>query len=431
MQMWKKIVLSIVLIAIAATAFFWSQIIELNALRKYVSTFAPENIDRNFRELYIKYPAIDIKATDDVYPLKLKSTENVFPESFDHYGEQINTNSFITRTHTTGIMVMHKGELIYEMYDRGNTAEDYVLMASVSKSMLSMLVGIAVEQGHFKLEEPVTKYVPLLKNTGYDNVSIKDTLEMSTGIRWSEEYANLDSEIVRSLVAMSIGSLDLFAATSINDHAPGSKMHYASINTHVLGMVIRGATGLSYEQYFHDNLWSKIGAESEVKMLIDSDNQPQVYGGVNIRLRDMYRFGKLYLDQGRNYLGEQVIPEKWVEVSGIPDAPHLMPMDNNVIENIRFGYKYHWWVPPSPDGNDYAAIGIFGQFIYINPKREVMIVKTSAYPDYFTNGGYMNLESLVAFQAIAKHLTPDSDLSTSVDPIDITEQQTKITAHGK
>ena len=411
--MWKKITFSVLLLILATTVFFWPQIVELNALRIYAATFAPEDIDKNFRELYLNNRSIEIKPSDNVYSLVVKPTENVFPETFMHYGDTVNTQEFIARTHTTGMMILHKGELIFEMYDRGNTAEDHVLMASVSKSMISMLVGIAVEQGHFKLEELVTQYVPSLKNSGYENVSIKDTLEMSTGIQWSEDFADLDSEVVRSLVAMLTGSLDNYAGSSINDHEPGTKNHYASINTHVLGMVIRGATGLSYEQYFQENLWSKIGAESDVKMLVDSEGQPQVYGGVNIRLRDMFRFGKLYIDKGRNYLGEQVIPKEWVEISGIPDAPHLMPIDDSVIENTRFGYKYHWWVPPSPDGNDYAAIGIFGQFIYINPKRDVMIVKTSAYPDYFTNGGYMNLESLVAFQAIAKHLSPDSQLYIS------------------
>ena len=205
---------------------------------------------------------------------------------------------------------------------------------------------------------------------------------------------------------MRLGALDEFTASVPRENEPGTYNRYASIDTHVLGMVLRGATGKPYRDYFEEKLWSRLGAEDDAYLLVDTKDEPLVFGGVNIRLRDMVRFGELYLNGGRNFLGQQLVSENWVKTSTTPDAPRLQPMVDNPESDSAFGYKYQWWIPLYPDGDDYSAIGIYGQFIYINPARKIVIAKTSAYTNYTVDGGMMNHETLVALQAISRHVSP-------------------------
>ncbi len=127
------------------------------------------------------------------------------------------------------------------------------------------------------------------------------------------------------------------------------------------------------------------------------------FGGLNAALRDYARFGLLYLNEGRNYKGEQLVPAKWVRASVTPGAPHLMPGKNNPGSDWPMGYGYQWWIPENPEG-DFSAIGIYGQFIYVHPTYNVVIAKSSAYVDYNNTGDEMEFESMEAFRAIAKGL---------------------------
>jgi CubicO group peptidase (beta-lactamase class C family) len=224
----------------------------------------------------------------------------------------------------------------------------------------------------------------------------------------------LDSDLVRSVVATLVGSLDEFTKTISRENEPGHYNRYASIETQVLGMVLRGATNHSYQDYFDDKIWSKLGAEYDAHLLVDAVGEPVVYGGVSLSLRDMLRFGKIYLDGGVNYSGERLVPAQWIQDSIVPDGDHVQPGVDNPRSDSGFGYGYQWWLPLNPKG-DYAAIGIYGQFIYINPVLDVVIVKTSAYPRYTIDGGMMNHESLVAFQQIAEFMALARHGSSKVD----------------
>lgn len=405
---WRNILLGLLTLVAGTTAIFWQDIREVRALREYAAIFEPDVIDENFRSFYKKYPSIGIKRAGPVYELPVSLRGDALPETYIYQDQEENLQQFLLDTQTSGLLVMHGDDVVYENYWRGDTAEDHHIVMSISKSMASMLVGVAVADGLIDVGDQVTKYVPQLIGSAYDGVTIKNLLEMASGVRWSEDYGRLDSDLVQSIVAMLLGSLDDYALTLEREREPGTYNHYASMDTHILGMVLRGATGMPYQQYFEEKLWSRLGAESDVKMLVDAVGEPLVYGGVNIRLRDMARFGKLYLNEGRNFAGEQLVPASWVKASTTPDAPMLMPMADNPQSSSGFGYKYQWWIPFTPDGDDFAAIGIYGQFVYVNPKRNVVIAKTSSYLDYTKDGGWMNHETLVAMQAIAQHLTPDS-----------------------
>jgi hypothetical protein len=151
------------------------------------------------------------------------------------------------------------------------------------------------------------------------------------------------------------------------------------MDTQVLGMMLRNATGKTLSQYLEEKIWKKTGMESNAKWLIDDTGMELAFGTLNVTLRDYARFGRLYMNHG-NWNGEQIIPEHWITASVTPDAPHLMPGDNPLSKE-RFGYGFQWWIPEEPHG-DFMALGVYGQCIYVNPEKKIVIVKNSAYPNW-------------------------------------------------
>ena len=248
----------------------------------------------------------------------------------------------------------------------------------------------------------MTDYVPELVGTGYDGVRIKDVLQMSSGVHFNEDYGDFNSDINRFGRILALGgSFDDFAATLERGREPGNYMHYVSIDTHVIGMVLRAATGRDVVDYFNDKLWSKLGAERDAYYIIDTEKQPMVLGGLNMISRDYARFGLLYRDNGR-LNGEQIIPEQWITDSITPDAPHLMPGPRD-SSDTSFGYGYQWWIPENSDG-EFLAIGIYGQYIYINQPKDVVIVKNSADREFMDNNYESDYKVVAAFRAIADSL---------------------------
>jgi CubicO group peptidase (beta-lactamase class C family) len=159
-------------------------------------------------------------------------------------------------------------------------------------------------------------------------------------------------------------------------------------------------TGVSPATYLQEKIWKKIGMESDARWLCDDDDMELVFGTLNVTLRDYARFGRLYMNGGR-WNDEQVVPAAWVTASTTPDAPHLMPGENP-NSTSRMGYGYQWWIPENPD-DDFMAIGVHGQFIYINPKRKVVIVKSSADP-FWRSGSETNYAVVAGLQHIARSL---------------------------
>ena len=400
----------IVSLAITAVILNRSALLEWLTLYEYSQLFAVDAIDENFRAMHLTNTSVRVPHQGPVFQLVEPTPGKNINFTYRIENETRRLDDLLNATNTTGFAIFHDGKLVRESYFRGNTRETHAIQMSVSKSFASFLVGVAIDEGKIRsVDDFVTTYVPTLMGSAFDGVTIKQVLEMSSGIKWDEDYGKLNSEIVRSIVATRLGSLDEFATTIERESPPGELHHYASINTHVLGMVVRGATGMEYADYFEQKLWRKLGAEADAFFITDTQNQPLVLGGLSIRLRDMIRFGALYLENGRNHLGEQLVSTDWVAESTTPDAPRLMPGKNNPKSKTWFGYKYQWWIPLTPDHGDYSAIGIYGQFIYVNPARRIVIAKTSAYSDYLKDGGWKDVETLLAFQSIARALSPLPD----------------------
>jgi CubicO group peptidase (beta-lactamase class C family) len=206
---------------------------------------------------------------------------------------------------------------------------------------------------------------------------------------------------------MALGhSLDVFATTLPREHPPGTYLRYNSMDTQVLSMVLRKATGMPLADYLSSRLWQPLGMQDDAYFLTDGRGVEFAAGGLNATLRDYARLGLLYEHYG-NWLGVHIVPADWVRASTTPDAPQLMPGHRTSSEEV-WGYGYHWWVPDLQ--GDYVAVGIFNQFIYVNPLKRLVIVKSSANHVYGTGRGYdeaKDLESthLVLFKAIEAGLS--------------------------
>jgi CubicO group peptidase (beta-lactamase class C family) len=324
------------------------------------------------------------------------------PTAFRAQDREIDTARFLAEVETTGLLVMKDDRVVFEDYWLGNDATTQTVSWSVVKSFVSALVGIALHEGVLQsVEDPVTRYVPELAGSGYDGVRLKDVLQMSSGVRWNEDYSDPASDInVFGRVFRKGESLDAFAARCVRGREPGTYNLYNSTDTHVLGMVLRRASGRSLSDYLKEKLWDPIGAEADAFWIVDDHGAEMAGGGLNAVLRDYARLGALYLNGGV-WNGTRIVPEAWVKASVTPDAPHLMP-GARPTALLPSGYGYQWWVPD--DSGVFIAIGIYNQFVYVDPAARVVIAKSSAFRDYATSTApeaYKSVEHAALFRAIA------------------------------
>lgn len=397
----KKFKISIFVVLVILIVIVAVKAENLKRLYYAMTLFDKELIVDNFSNMASLFPSTEIEATTNAstFDQDLKP----LPSHYKYKNNDRSVPDFLDKTSTTALLVVKGNTITYESYFQGTTGKDYRISWSTAKSFLSALFGIAVHEGTIKsIEEPVTNYVPELINTGYDGVRIKDVLQMSSGVHFNEDYYDFNSDINRFGRTFALGgSFDEFAATLVRDKTPGTYLHYVSIDTHVLGMVIRAATGRSIVDYFNEKLWSKIQPESSVYYIVDNKNEPMVLGGMNLRTRDFARFGQLYLNNG-NWKGEQVVPRDWVQASITPDAPHLIPGKRESAK-LNLGYGYQWWIPEESD-QEFLALGIYGQYIYVNQKSGVVIVKNSAHIEFAENDFESATEAVAFFRAVAESI---------------------------
>jgi CubicO group peptidase (beta-lactamase class C family) len=321
-----------------------------------------------------------IRRGDRVYPLAepTKGLKLVY----DSHGRQYSIDDYFQRNFVTGFLVLHKDQIAVERYFHGADRNSRFVSQSISKSVISILIGAAVGEGTIKsINDPITSYLPYLSASGYRNVTVKNLLQMSAGVNYSEDYKDPRSGAALIGAALLTGnpSFKSFAEsiqpTSIR---PGTRFEYQSVNTQVLGLLLEKVTGKRLNEYAEDKLWKKIGAQSDA-FFYESKNQPDTcaFACFNATVRDYARVGLMMLEGGA--LGDQrVVSTPWVHDSTTPDAPYLEPRPGG--PEGGFGYAYQWWIPPGNDGA-FEAEGIYGQCIYVNPARHVVIVQTSAWPE--------------------------------------------------
>lgn len=360
--------------------------------------FLEGNLADNFRQLDRFYPFRVIRRSGLVFEFVERSGQ--LPLSYGHNDISSNLEEFLKRTHTTGLIVLNNEDLLVEQYWQGYTKESLAVSFSVAKSFTSALVGIALQEGLFEsVDNAITDYVPELVGSGYDGVPIKHILQMSSGIRFIEEYDREDADVIVMRQHIEDGkSIKEYAATLQAEHPSGDIYNYASIDTQVLGMLLENITGVSPSDFLQEKIWSVLGMESDAYWVTDQHDTVLTYSLFNVSLRDYAKFGLLYLNHGL-WNGKGVVPESWIQQSVTPEKEFLKLKDF-YSEGWDIGYGYQWWVPGGAEG-EFTALGIYGQYIYVNPAREIVIVKTSADPSFDEN----DMETIAVFRAMAEHFS--------------------------
>lgn len=350
-------ILGIVLLLVAALALWKRE--EIARLMAVNSLFAEDRIVQNFSHmdrLFLTRPLS--RGEGPVSPLPM-GPEAVLPPEVAEW---------ITARDVTALVVLKNGQVVHESYYLGTGPEDLRISWSVAKSCLSALFGIVLAEGHIdSLDDPVTKYVPELAGTAYDGATVRHILTMSSGVAFNEDYLDFWSDINRMGRVLALGqSMDGFAA-SLKDRAaePGSDWRYVSIDTHVLGMIIRGATGEDIPELLERHILAPLGVEVAPYYLTDGYGVSFVLGGLNMTTRDYARFGQM-IAQGGMWQGRQIVPRDWVEASTVPSAPS------------GAGYGYQWWIADGAVPGEVNAQGIYGQYIWIDRAKNIVIAVNAA-----------------------------------------------------
>ncbi|MBO9444272.1 serine hydrolase [Ruegeria sp. R14_0] len=378
-----RIVLMLVLAAVVVG--FWKRE-EIQRLMAVNSLFSEEKIVQNFSHMDQAFKTVSLPRGDGpTYELTYGSGFDL-PEG---------TDSWIEDRAVTSLLVMQEGQIRFEEYYLGTSPDDRRISWSVAKSYLSALFGILMAEGAIdSLDDPVTKYAPKLQGTAYDGATIRNVLNMASGVTFNEDYLDYNSDINRMgrVVALG-GELDDFAA-SLNETftAPGDTWQYVSIDTHVIGMVIRGATGRPIAELLTEKVIQPLGLERDGYYVTDGAGVAFVLGGLNFTTRDFARFGQMILQNGVHD-GKQIVPAEWIAESVFPSAP---------TETGKIGYGYQWWIPVGAHEGEFLARGVYGQYIYFDQPRGVLIVSTGADRSFRDKG--VNEANIEMFRKIAQSL---------------------------
>ncbi|WP_170357090.1 serine hydrolase domain-containing protein [Ruegeria arenilitoris] len=378
-----RIVLTLVLAA--AVVGFWKRE-EIQRLLAVNSLFSEEKIVQNFSHMDAAFLTVDLpRGNGPTWDLP-------YGAEFDLPAE---TQNWIEERAVTSLLVMQDGQIRFEEYFLSTSPEDRRISWSMAKSYLSALFGILLEEGAIaSLDDPVIKYAPKLQGSAYETATIRNVLNMASGVTFDEDYLDPKSDINRMgrVVALG-GELDDFAA-SLKDSfaAPGETWQYVSIDTHVIGMVIRGATGQSVAALLDEKILQHLGLERDGYYITDGAGVAFVLGGLNFTTRDYARFGQMILQNGVRD-GRQIVPADWIKESTLPSAP---------TEPGKIGYGYQWWIPVGAHDGEFLARGVYGQYMYFDQSRGVLIVATGADRKFREPG--VNEQNIEMFRKIAQSL---------------------------
>ncbi|WP_299769747.1 serine hydrolase [uncultured Tateyamaria sp.] len=358
----KWIVRAIIALIIAvALVGFWKRE-EIMRLLAVNSLFNEDRIVSNFSNMDGAFLHREISnGSGPVSPLLVGAAMDM-PTTYE---------TWVTDRTVTSTLVLKDGQIVHEAYYQGTKPDDRRISWSVAKSYLSALFGILVDEGAItSLDAPVTDYAPMLKGGAYDGATIRNVLQMTSGVTFDEDYLDYDSDINRMGRVLALGGkMDDFAAGLTKTFVqPGETWQYTSIDTHIVGMVARGATGRDIPDLMAEKLIEPLGLEHSPLYLTDGVGVAFVLGGLNITTRDYARFGQMILQSGM-WQGQQIVPADWIAASTHASAP---------TEPGRIGYGYQWWIPAGATEGQFMGRGIYGQYLYIDQQAGVVIVTTAA-----------------------------------------------------
>jgi CubicO group peptidase (beta-lactamase class C family) len=307
------------------------------------------------------------------------------------------------------VLILHQGKIVYERYNGVMGPDQPHIAFSVTKSYFGTLAEMLVAEGKLDENALVARYIPELANSGFGDATVRQVLDMTTGLAFSEDYTDPNAEIAKFSLAVGAGPAPPgytgpraaydYLPTVPKKGAHGEGFTYRSVNTEVVGWLIARVTGKRAHQYLSERIWSRLGAENDAHIVVDSAGSPFTAGGLNLTLRDMARFGEAMRLNGR-FNGQKIIPPTVIaKIRAGASKADFAKAGYKALPG--WSYKSQWWVSHNAHGA-YMARGVHGQAIYIDPKAEMVIARFASNP----KAGNANFDdiSLPAYQAIAERL---------------------------
>lgn len=333
-------------------------------------------------------------------------------------GEMVDMKTYFKETYTDALVVVKGNKVVYEHYDNGMNADHPHQMMSVTKSFAGLFGLMAVEDGKAKESDLVTGLLPSLKASGgFSNATFGQVLNMTNSIDFSEDYADPNSGIVQygKVLGLMESGPDEKLANSIyeflpslakdNKHEHGDIFHYQTPKTDVVNWYTNRATNVSFQENLSENLWKKLGTDGETYVLLDKNGTLFAGGGLNATPNDLSRFAMMMLNDGE-FNGEQVVSKNTIDklaAGGDQKAFANGTESHGVMGEEPWSYRAQWWVRHAEGKESFNAIGIHGQWIYIDRERDIAIIKQSSQP--VSSNDYFDGYNINAYDAIIEHLT--------------------------
>ncbi len=328
-------------------------------------------------------------------------------------GKRTTVGDVMAATATDGWIITQHGKVLEEHYYGGMAADTSHLLMSVSKSLVAMVAGALADDGALNVDAELTTYVPALANSGYAGATVRQVLDMRSGIAFSEDYLDPMAEV--RLLEQAIGwaphtvpdlptTMYNFLLTLRQESPHGGPFQYRSCETDVLGWICEAASGVRMPELMSQLLWSKLGAENDATIGVDSAGTGMFDGGINACLRDLVRFGSLFLNDGTSLTGERVVSLSWIADTFAGDADSRAAFASSPDDNRMPGgmYRNQFWFPSSGN-NVLLCLGIHGQMIYINRAADLVAAKLSSWP--LPQDAGKLFPTIAAFDEIAANLS--------------------------
>jgi CubicO group peptidase (beta-lactamase class C family) len=323
------------------------------------------------------YPAIEtvyrtatVKRGDYVRPLP-RAERSIDNLTYSQAGKSWTVDDYMKAYNVSGVMVVKDGKVMLERYGLGRKPEDRWISFSVTKSITSTLVGAAIHDGRIKsVDDAVTLYIPELKGSAYDGVTVRHLLTMSSGVKWNEDYSDPNADVARagtSIQEPGVNPIVSYMRTLPRANEPGTKFNYNTGETDLAGILVSNAVGKSLSQYASEKLWQAYGMERDATWLVDVAGHERGGCCLSMTVGDYARMGQFMLDGGVAQRAK-ILPDGWIGQATTAQITNGAP---------PAGYGYFWWLGPA---GSYQASGIFGQSITIIPDDRLVIVINSAWP---------------------------------------------------
>ncbi|MCB1672877.1 MAG: serine hydrolase [Gammaproteobacteria bacterium] len=342
----------------------------------YDGALFPDLAVNTYRNIDRLFPSRVIQTGDRVYPLP-RGDQADLTLSFQSNGRTYDLYDYMAINRVGAMLVLKDGEIVFEKYQLGNSEQTRWMSMSVAKTITATLIGAAIKDGLISgLDAQVTDYLPGLLGTAYEGVTVRNVLHMSSGVDWNETYTNPASDrrrLLEAQIAQQPGGMLEVMSQLGRAAEPGSRFNYSTGETQVAGELLRAAVDKPLADYLSEKIWAGFGMEAPATWWLESPDGVEVGGsGISATLRDYGRFGQLLINQGQ-VRGESIFPDGWVEQA-------YRPFVNSRGETVEYGFMV--WPLEATAGSihegAFSAIGIHGQFIYMNPAERVVIVVLSA-----------------------------------------------------